>query len=68
MPWNNLVSAQNHAEDVVAPLTSNVCKMHPAALNAIACTCQQFVMSFPASKPPPACIFLSVLDILYWKQ
>jgi len=45
-----LASAQNHAEDVVAPLASNVHLAHHAALNARACVCQpiNFVMSLSA--------------------
>ena len=33
---HNLVTAQNHAEDIVAPLTANVCITRYAALNVIA--------------------------------
>ena len=38
MSPHNLVSAQNDAEDMVAPLTINVCITHHAALNAITCS------------------------------
>jgi len=69
MPWNNLVLAQNHAEDMVAPLTSNVCKMHPAALNAIACTCQTIcdVISSIQTTPSmyiPFCFGHTVLEAI----
>ena len=47
MSQHDLVSAQNHAEDVVAPLTFNVCIMRHTALNSIACSVKQFVMSLP---------------------
>ena len=42
MSWHNLVSAQNHAEDVVAPLTSNVC-----IICSIIIYVKHFVMSLP---------------------
>jgi len=47
MSRHNLISAQNNEEDMVSPLTSNVCITCPAALNTIACMCQIFVMSLP---------------------
>ena len=42
LSWYDLVSTQNHEDDMVAPLTANVCLHWPTyhvALNAIACMC-----------------------------
>jgi len=49
MSQHNLVSAQNHAEDMVAPLTANVCVTQHAAFS-IPCMCQKFVISLPGWK------------------
>ena len=49
MSQHDLVSPQNHAEDMIAPLTSNVYITHHAALNAIAsCLCQTISDALPA--------------------
>jgi len=42
-----MVSAENHAQDMVAPLVANVCITHHATLNTTACV-KQCAMSLPA--------------------